>query len=433
MAVRRFQTIAVRAAGAAVAGVGLVYLAKRALEAEAPIRLRNLMKGEPAVDHAHMREVVLATAPAEGGEPRRRVVTFREHGDPRGVPILVLPSPASGRLELISACAEPSDVTLPPGIASPASGSGPADSPSKAAGARVIVLDRPGYGGSTDSAPLDGPGALQDVAAWVLAVADALELDRFAVVGLGASSGYALACADSLPSIAPGRLVGVAMVSPEGPWKGFAPSRSRRLPSPDAARLRAEALQHTSAEGIAGRTMGWLSARAPAAAETVLLAVRRGVLSDPAVAARGGVTALRRGGDRADAARLSAALEVGGALLAVGALEGMRPGVAGVRSDAAALSGYPWDVDCGDVVDPWGGEGGEGGEGGGFVQLWCGDTDALARPEWAEALAAALPADARSLVRVPRCGHWALLADHWGDVVASLAARFGATAGQDRA
>ncbi|MEV0481528.1 alpha/beta hydrolase [Streptomyces sp. NPDC050508] len=62
-------------------------------------------------------------------------------------------------------------------------------------GARLITFDRPGYGGSDRR-----PGRrVVDVVEDVAAVADALELDRFAVAGRSGGAPHALACAALLP------------------------------------------------------------------------------------------------------------------------------------------------------------------------------------------------------------------------------------------
>jgi pimeloyl-ACP methyl ester carboxylesterase len=82
------------------------------------------------------------------------------------------------------------------------------DAPARA-GVRLLYVDRPGYGRS-DALPgrtlLDWP---RDVAA----VADALELDTFAVVGYSGGASHALACAAALPE----RVRCAAVVSGVGP------------------------------------------------------------------------------------------------------------------------------------------------------------------------------------------------------------------------
>ncbi|GAA5700604.1 putative aminoacrylate hydrolase RutD [Streptomyces avermitilis] len=62
-------------------------------------------------------------------------------------------------------------------------------------GARLISYDRPGYGGSDRKAGRRVADVVQDVAE----VADALELDRFAVAGRSGGAPHALACAALLP------------------------------------------------------------------------------------------------------------------------------------------------------------------------------------------------------------------------------------------
>jgi pimeloyl-ACP methyl ester carboxylesterase len=74
-----------------------------------------------------------------------------------------------------------------------------------AAGVRLIVPDRPGTGGSD---PLPGR-TLADWPADVAALADALGIGSFAVVGVSGGGPYALACA----ALIPGRLTAVAEVN----------------------------------------------------------------------------------------------------------------------------------------------------------------------------------------------------------------------------
>ena len=84
----------------------------------------------------------------------------------------------------------------------------PDDAATKAAGVRLIAIDRPGIGGS-DVLEARTYG---DWPADVVAVADALGIGRFAVIGLSAGGPYAAACAALIPA----RLTGVAIVSSRG-------------------------------------------------------------------------------------------------------------------------------------------------------------------------------------------------------------------------
>lgn len=77
-------------------------------------------------------------------------------------------------------------------------------------GLRWIGYDRPGYGGST---AVDGR-SIGDAAASTARVADALGLDRFAVVGHSGGGPHALACAALLPD----RVVGAVAMAALAPF-----------------------------------------------------------------------------------------------------------------------------------------------------------------------------------------------------------------------
>ncbi len=77
-------------------------------------------------------------------------------------------------------------------------------------GIRWVGYDRPGYGGSESN-----PGrSIGSAAADVAAVADALGIDRFAVMGHSGGSPHALACAALLPD----RVIGVLAVATLAPF-----------------------------------------------------------------------------------------------------------------------------------------------------------------------------------------------------------------------
>jgi pimeloyl-ACP methyl ester carboxylesterase len=83
------------------------------------------------------------------------------------------------------------------------------EKPITAAGVRMIALDRPGYGHSSFH-----PGrALVDWPADVRALADHLELDSFAVLGVSGGGPHAAVCARHLPD----RVSSAAIVSGVGP------------------------------------------------------------------------------------------------------------------------------------------------------------------------------------------------------------------------
>jgi pimeloyl-ACP methyl ester carboxylesterase len=81
-------------------------------------------------------------------------------------------------------------------------------------GMRWVSYDRPGYGGST---PLPGRG-VSSAAECAVAVADALGIERFAVVGHSGGGTHALACAGLLPERVLGAvsLAGLAPYGAEG-------------------------------------------------------------------------------------------------------------------------------------------------------------------------------------------------------------------------
>jgi pimeloyl-ACP methyl ester carboxylesterase len=138
-------------------------------------------------DHAlelHRGEVVLmreaAVTLADG-----RVLSYAEHGDPDGSPILYnhpLPGARNFTLEA-------------PAL--------------RTAGAQCFTVERPGIGLST-RAPAR---TLTDWPADVAEFADALGLERFAVVGVSAGGSYALALAHALPD----RVSRVGLVCALGP------------------------------------------------------------------------------------------------------------------------------------------------------------------------------------------------------------------------
>ena len=107
-------------------------------------------------------------------------------------------------------------------------------------GLRWVSYDRPGYGGSTprpdwDVAPATG---------YASAIADALGVDRFAVVGYSHGGSHALACAALLPERVLGA-VSVAGLAPFGAegldwFEGFGPGGAAELRAAAAGRAALE-------------------------------------------------------------------------------------------------------------------------------------------------------------------------------------------------
>ncbi|MDX6220949.1 MAG: hypothetical protein QOD91_3 [Frankiales bacterium] len=112
--------------------------------------------------------------------------------------------------------------------------------PSAERGIRWVSYDRPGYGGSTTNPGRDVASAAGDVAA----IADALGISQFAVMGHSGGGPHALACAALLPDRVLATVCGSAMapMGAEGlDWfAGFAPGGAEEL---RAAREGPEALE----------------------------------------------------------------------------------------------------------------------------------------------------------------------------------------------
>jgi len=118
--------------------------------------------------------------------PDGRHLAYAEYGDPRGLPVVYCHGFPGSRLEarLFAASARQGNL-------------------------RVISADRNGLGESDhrpDRTILDWPDD-------VTALADALGMDRFHLIGISGGGPYALACAHRIPD----RLKGLALVCPLGP------------------------------------------------------------------------------------------------------------------------------------------------------------------------------------------------------------------------
>ena len=117
-----------------------------------------------------------------------RVLGYAEYGVPDGVPVLYFHGFPSSRLDWRFF---------------------DADAPVAELNARIIAPDRPGFGLSG----LQRGRRLLDWPADVAALADALQIDRFAVLGISGGGPYAAACAYGLP----GRLTRTGIVCGMGP------------------------------------------------------------------------------------------------------------------------------------------------------------------------------------------------------------------------
>lgn len=113
-----------------------------------------------------------------------RRLAYAEYGDPSGRPVFFFQGTPSSRLW-----------------------QHPDESIAANVGARIIRVDRPGFGRSD----FQRGRSLLDWAADVARVADALDVDRFPVVGVSGGGPYVAACAHALPDrVTAGSMVGAA-------------------------------------------------------------------------------------------------------------------------------------------------------------------------------------------------------------------------------
>lgn len=232
-------------------------------------------------------------------------------------------------------------------------------------GVRLVAPDRPGIGGSERL-----PGRrVADWAADVAALADALGIARFAVLGWSAGGPYAIACGHLLP----GRVTAVATVGSVS-----VPERA------NVARL-----------GLAADRVLFPAARwAPPLGRLILEAARL----TPAPLTHAALRRSVRGADRPVVEALSAA-EVRGWYAGA-----TRHGAAGLVDDYRALS-TAWGFELADVARP--------------VVLLHGADDALVPPEEGRDLAARMPG--AELRITPGAGHF-LLRERLGEALGALGA-----------
>jgi pimeloyl-ACP methyl ester carboxylesterase len=290
--------------------------------------------------HAH---VIAPTAPAETRLLQlddRRWIACAECGDPAGRPVLAFHGLPGSRLQ------QHPD----PGIAA-------------VCGARVIHVDRPGFG-------LSSPAPGRTLASWagdVAALADRLGLETFAIAAVSGGGPFALACAAALGA----RVTRVAIASGVGP--------------PGSMRGARTTLPARAAFGLAAGAPGLL----------------RGPM-------RLGVQMATRAPDRfidRVAARLSpddqrtlARPEVR-AMLARDLGESVRQGVDALITDLR-LEARPWQLPLEAIRAP--------------VGLWHGEEDRIVPPAATRHLAAVVPG-ARAEV-LPGLGHF-MIVDRWGEIL----------------
>jgi pimeloyl-ACP methyl ester carboxylesterase len=116
----------------------------------------------------------------------RRTLCYEEYGRPGGKPVMFFHGTPSSRLQRF-----------------------PDDTVTASLGARLITIDRPGFGCST----FQPYRQLLDWPDDVITLADSLGIGKFAVAGVSGGGPYAAACAYKIPN----RLTRVGMISSVGP------------------------------------------------------------------------------------------------------------------------------------------------------------------------------------------------------------------------
>jgi pimeloyl-ACP methyl ester carboxylesterase len=267
--------------------------------------------------------------------PSGRFVGVREAGDPRGWPLFWFTGAPGSRLSPL------------------ADGDAP-----RRAGARVIVVERPGFGVS-DLAPgrrvLDWP-------ADVTHVADALGVESFAVAGMAVGAAYVAACAYALPD----RVRAAGLVGAFAPFQ----ARSVRGSMTLRRRLVYRALSLTSRSRRLVRAIG-------------LARIQRATNVDLPDCDKQIVTRLKEP-------------------FAVQKREALRQGPEGLAWDLA-LAAQPWGFRLEDIRVP--------------VHLWHGDRDVCAPPAMGRHLAASIAGCRASFVA--GAGHF-LVYDIWPAVLQAL-------------
>lgn len=186
--------------------------------------------------------------------------------------------------------------------------------PATQTGVRLIGLDRPGMGLSDFQADRQ----LLDWPADVIELADCLQLDRFAVVGVSGGGPYALACAYTIPD----RLTACGMISGVGPLAVFL---FQRLP--------------------------WLL--------TPMFGAMGHFFRDEAQASKA-LTWFTRSWPEPD--RQSLALPEIRAIIAASQAEAFRQGARGLTYDVRLIEGRPWGFKLEDIAFP-------------MLYLWHGELD----------------------------------------------------------
>lgn len=280
-----------------------------------------------------------------------RTLTFAEYGDPAGRPVLEFHGWPGCRYEAWNY-----------------------DEAGKRTGARVIGIDRPGFGGSTYVKGY----RIVDWPPDVVEFAGALGFERFAVAGISSGSPYSLACARFIPE----RLTACAVVSGLSPLK--APGEKLRM---------SDYLEKTEIQ------IARLANTVPFAARLAFGYIMRQLRKDPDKAMK----QFTKGMPESDLELLKdeAARENFRQVMAECARKGTRGPIASV-----GLEVKPWGFRLADVAM--------------HVSIWQGEADNLVPPAAAQYMASKLPN--HTLHTVPGAGHLTVVAGHAEDVLRELLA-----------
>ena len=238
-------------------------------------------------------------------------------------------------------------------------------------GVRLLTFDRPGYGGSTPA-----PFGLASVAADAHAVADGLDVARFATLGMSGGGPGALAAA----TVPGDRVTRAGVASGAAPFQ-LVPGALDHLDDGDRAAVKQLAADPAAA--AAGFAAGF---------EPLIDAVAPG---GPGPAAAFADPPSPRDSELMDDPRLVSALTAT-------MREALRPGTSGGGWDNVSWLG--WDVDLSAIRCP--------------VLLWYGTDDRFAPPAHGQWLAENLP-DARLVMREGE-GHFGIM-EHLGAMLDVLA------------
>lgn len=249
------------------------------------------------------------------GDGRR--IGYAEFGDPRGLAVLAIHGTPGSRFMFALT-----------------------DQAARARRLRIIAPERPGYGLSDFRHRSSLAHAAQDIRAF----ADALGLNRFAVIGISGGGPHAIAIAAAMPD----RTALLALVSPVGPIT--------------------ECQDHIRMSKL-HRLIFTRIGRSPAAIASFFWSLRNLVRWAPGVAYR----ALMQRAPRSD--RIVLARTEVKANLQTAIREGLRPGIDGARQDLRLFCG-PWGMPLQDIDVP--------------AIVWQGSDDAIVPPDAAYYLAETL-------------------------------------------